>query len=512
MALFRSLLSRGVPQSPPATALCHGTSRVTFARCLSATKEIPGPKTLPVVGVLFSMLSDKDFDKNNIHLYFKKLFKIYGPIVKLKFPGKPTTVILNDPEDMKWIHHCTKDNPVRGGLEALKKARYLDDYFEKKGGITVEDGEEWWRVRRKVQVPVMKLGNISYYVTDMDRVTVNFLDRISKERNEEGELTSDLKDLLQKWSLETVCLISLNRHLGSLDPTLPIDSEQMKCSRAAIDFLRCTFECEEKFLWKIYPTKTFKTLQESLKILTEVCDRTLREFKEGIEERNTRDPDRSLNMIEQLLLDPDLSHKDVVTFMIDLLPGGTETMTNSSIVFLYLLAKHPHAQAKVQEEVDRVLGRDLSPITAKQINQLSYIRATLKESFRLLPPAIGTNRILQNDVKIRGYTLHKGWNCIMLSGVSGLDESQFPRPQDFVPERWLRHQPLGQIHPFASLPFSQGTRMCIGRRIFEQNMYILIARTLQRYNLEWRGEDLRREHSIVFNAVGPFSFAFTERH
>ncbi|ROT78541.1 hypothetical protein C7M84_002746 [Penaeus vannamei] len=461
MALFRSLLSRGVPQSPPAAALCHGTSRVTFARCLSATKEIPGPKTLPVVGVLFSMLSDKDFDKNNIHLYFKKLFKIYGPIVKLKFPGKPTTVILNDPEDMKWIHHCTKDNPVRGGLEALKKARYLDDYFEKKGGITVE---------------------------------------ISKERNEEGELTSDLKDLLQKWSLETVCLISLNRHLGSLDPTLPIDSEQMKCSRAAIDFLRCTFECEEKFLWKIYPTKTFKTLQESLKILTEVCDRTLREFKEGIEERNTRDPDRSLNMIEQLLLDPDLSHKDVVTFMIDLLPGGTETMTNSSIVFLYLLAKHPHAQAKVQEEVDRVLGRDLSPITAKQINQLSYIRATLKESFRLLPPAIGTNRILQNDVKIRGYTLHKGWNCIMLSGVSGLDESQFPRPQDFVPERWLRHQPLGQIHPFASLPFSQGTRMCIGRRIFEQNMYILIARTLQRYNLEWRGEDLRREHSIVFNA------------
>lgn len=57
-----------------------------------------------------------------------------------------------------------------------------------------------------------------------------------------------------------------------------------------------------------------------------VCDRTLREFKEGIEERNTRDPDRSLNMIEQLLLDPDLSHKDVVTFMIDLLPGGTETV------------------------------------------------------------------------------------------------------------------------------------------------------------------------------------------
>ncbi|XP_037805190.1 probable cytochrome P450 4d14 [Penaeus monodon] len=72
--------------------------------------------------------------------------------------------------------------------------------------------------------------------------------------------------------------------------------------------------------------------------------------------------------------------------MIDLLPGGSETTTSTLIVLLYLLAKYPQVQAKVQEEVDRVLGRDSSPITAKQVNQLSYIRATMKESFRLLPP------------------------------------------------------------------------------------------------------------------------------
>ncbi|XP_037804790.1 uncharacterized protein LOC119599104 [Penaeus monodon] len=145
--LFRSLIFRVVPQSHSAIALSHGTFHITSTRCLSSAKEIPGPKALPIAGVLLSVLSDKDFDKNNIHLYFKKLFKIYGPVVKLKFPGKPTMVILNDPEDMKWIYHCTKDSPVREGLQALKKARYLDEYFEKKGGIVVEDGEEWWRVR-----------------------------------------------------------------------------------------------------------------------------------------------------------------------------------------------------------------------------------------------------------------------------------------------------------------------------------------------------------------------------
>ncbi|XP_037805189.1 cytochrome P450 302a1, mitochondrial-like [Penaeus monodon] len=100
----------------------------------------------------------------------------------------------------------------------------------------------------------------------------------------------------------------------------------------------------------------------------------------------------------------------------------------------------------------------------------------------------------------------------MVGAVSALDESQFAQPQDFVPDRWLQHRPLGQIHPYASLPFSHGTRMCIGIRIMEQILSIFIARTLQHYNLEWRGEDLRRKHTQVFQPVGPFSLAFTERN
>ncbi|XP_063602998.1 cytochrome P450 302a1, mitochondrial-like isoform X2 [Penaeus indicus] len=478
MALFRSLVFRAVPQSHSAAALSRGTLRLPSARCLSSAKEIPGPKALPIAGVLFSVLSDKDFDKNNIHLYFKKLFKIYGPIVKLKFPGKPTMVILSDPEDMKWIHHYTKDNPVRLGLEALHKARYLDEYFEKKGGITVEDGEEWWRVRKRVGPPVMKLANIRQYVPGMDGVAVDTLDR----------------------------------RLGSLDPNFTQDAEQMKCYTAALELLRCIFECEENLMWKIYPTKTFKTLQKSLKTLTEVCDRTLWEFKEEMKERNKRDPNHSPSLMEQLLLDSELSHKDIVTFMIDLLPGGTETTTSASLVLFYLLAKYPEIQAKAQEEVDRVLGRDLTPITPEQLNQLSYIRATLKESLRLLPPAIGTVRVLQNDIRIRGYTLQKGWCCLMTSAISGLDESQFAQSQDFVPDRWLQHRPLGQMHPYASLPFSHGKRMCIGIRISEQILSILIARTLQQFNLAWRGGDLRRKHTQVFEPVGPFPLTFTERN
>ena len=58
----------------------------------------------------------------------------------------------------------------------------------------------------------------------------------------------------------------------------------------------------------------------------------------------------------------------------------------------------------------------------------------------------------------------------------GRDEKIFARPLEFIPERWGKDRPLGQIHPFAWLPFNFGRRMCIGRRIAEQEMYCFLAR------------------------------------
>ena len=64
-----------------------------------------------------------------------------------------------------------------------------------------------------------------------------------------------------------------------------------------------------------------------------------------------------------------------------------------------------------------------------------------------------------------------GFNMLM-----GIDEKYFKRPNEFIPERWNRDRPLGDIHPYASLPFSTGTRMCIGKRIAEQEIYSFLIR------------------------------------
>jgi len=62
----------------------------------------------------------------------------------------------------------------------------------------------------------------------------------------------------------------------------------------------------------------------------------------------------------------------------------------------------------------------------------------------------------------------------------------FPRPSEFLPERWLKKSadaapeecPIHQdkIHPFASLPFSFGRRTCLGKRFAYLELHIMLSK------------------------------------
>jgi cytochrome P450 len=70
---------------------------------------------------------------------------------------------------------------------------------------------------------------------------------------------------------------------------------------------------------------------------------------------------------------------------------------------------------------------------------------------------------------------------LMSAYTSGRDERYFRNAQDFIPERWNRHGPSNGMvmDPFASLPFGHGRRGCIGRRLAESQMYILLYKVRQ---------------------------------
>ncbi|RXG58228.1 cytochrome P450 monooxygenase dtxS2 [Armadillidium vulgare] len=84
--------------------------------------------------------------------------------------------------------------------------------------------------------------------------------------------------------------------------------------------------------------------------------------------------------------------------------------------------------------------------------------------------------------------------------------------KNFIPERWMRDRPLGPIHPYSALPFSHGTRMCIGRRIAEQEMYTFLARVMHRFNIDYKYKDIGVVTRLVAMPSEPLQFEFTERN
>jgi cytochrome P450 len=65
-------------------------------------------------------------------------------------------------------------------------------------------------------------------------------------------------------------------------------------------------------------------------------------------------------------------------------------------------------------------------------------------------------------------------------------ERYFKNALEFTPKRWIDNK--DEIHKFSALPFGHGPRMCIGRRLAEQNIYLIVMKILQNYKIEYLGE------------------------
>jgi cytochrome P450 len=50
------------------------------------------------------------------------------------------------------------------------------------------------------------------------------------------------------------------------------------------------------------------------------------------------------------------------------------------------------------------------------------------------------------------------------------------------------HPEYQSLHPYLSLPFGFGPRMCIGRRVAEQSLLILMTKLVGRFEIDWAAD------------------------
>lgn len=111
--------------------------------------------------------------------------------------------------------------------------------------------------------------------------------------------------------------------------------------------------------------------------------------------------------------------------------------------------------------------------------QRQQFQCQLNLCYRVYSTVIGNGRTLQEDTVICGYNIPKGIQVVFPTIVTGTMEQYCKNADTFRPARWLKSSQGGTdeyIHPFASLPYGYGARMCLGRRFADLEMQILLVK------------------------------------
>jgi len=210
-------------------------------------------------------------------------------------------------------------------------------------------------------------------------------------------------------------------------------------------------------------------------------------------------PNNKADLVDAMLNQKDpktgkgMPEENIVANMITFLIAGHETTSGLLSFLTVLLCQNPRAMAKLQQEVDQVLGDDA--IRVEHVNKMPYLTACLRETLRLWPTAVGF-QVTPNSTEDADFPMFIGKERYIVNKGDILG-CQLPRCQrdpalygedaeEFKPERML-DESFNKLPPNAWKPFGNGARACIGRAFAWQESHIVMALIVQNFSI--RAED-----------------------
>ncbi|XP_052028282.1 cytochrome P450 2C37-like isoform X2 [Apodemus sylvaticus] len=429
----------------------------------------PGPTPLPIIGNLLQI------DVKDIHKSLTNLSKVYGPVYTLYLGRKPT-VVLHGYEAVKeaLVDHG-EIFAGRGSFPVLERAT-------KGMGIVFSSGNIWKDTKRFSLMTLRNLG--------MGKRSIE--DRVQEEAR---------------------CLVEeLRKTNGSpCDPTFILGCAPCNVISSIVfqgrfdykdqDFLNLIEKIDEMTNVLSDPwlqvCNTFPVLLDYcpgghnlfFKHYTFIKNYILEKIKEHDESLDVTMPRDFIDyfLIKERQKDCNQPLKNMLEHMAitmtDLFTAGTETTSTTLRYALLLLLKYPHVTAKVQEEIERVIGKHRSPCMQDR-SHMPYTDAVIHEVQRfinLTPTALPHE--VTCDIKFRNYFIPKGTSVIPSLSSVLYDSKEFPNPEKFDPGHFLNEN--GNFKKSnCFMPFSAGKRMCAGEGLARMELFLFLTSILQNFNLK----------------------------
>ncbi|XP_066267323.1 probable cytochrome P450 49a1 [Branchiostoma lanceolatum] len=504
----RSLSALKTTYRPQSTRAAESAAHEAAARPFD---EIPGPKGLPLIGTAWDYTPFGQFPlKTNLRGSFRERTKTYGSIYREKI-GPMDLVVISDPKEIGKVFRNEGRYPERLPLMSVKIYRELKKLPL---GVAILNGEEWQRVRSSVQKEIMRPKTVGAYASLQDDVSRDLVDviRALTEKEESGGQVHNFINYVYRWALESISVVVLDKRLGclTLDDLEPGSDAQLMID-GVNNFFRnlVKLELSGVGLYKYISTPTWRKFEKAMDQWHFVAAKLLKEklVKSAAEEGTPTESDT--DFLQSLLSRNDVTFEEAMLMAVTLLAAGIDTTGNTLMFNLFCLAKNPEAQEKLYQEIMEVVPAG-QPVDDKMLNKMRYLRAVVKETFRLFPTATSNVRKLDRDVVLSGYVVPAKTTILMAHDVISSLPEYYPEPEVFKPERWLRDDESSGVQPFTLLPFGYGPRMCIGRRFAEQELHLGLIRIVQNFHVGWSGEDMKQVNRMI-QAPDRDNFVFRKR-
>jgi cytochrome P450 len=141
--------------------------------------------------------------------------------------------------------------------------------------------------------------------------------------------------------------------------------------------------------------------------------------------------------------------------------------------------------------LDEVLGKDVTkPITYKDLEELQYCEAVIKEVYRNIPVVFVNGRMSVEDGSVGGYNWPKGTIFQLFYTAVMKRKDYWTDPEKFDPDRFYKVEESDKyllekqkIKSSFSM-FGGGIRMCPGRKLAMIELKFLLASIYRKYDVE----------------------------
>ncbi|KAM9724550.1 cytochrome P450 11C1 [Menidia menidia] len=442
-----------------------------------------------------------------LHKHMERTFHALGPIYREKV-GTLSSVNILMPADVSELFKSEGLHPRRMTLQPWATHREIRKHSK---GVFLKNGEEWRTDRLQLNKEVMMSAAIKRFLPLLDEVAKDFCGMLQTRVETEGRgeagrrtLTMDPSPDLFRFALEASCHVIYGERIGLFSSSPSLESQ--------------------KFIWAVERmlTTTPPLLYLPPRLLLRIgaplwtqhataWDHIFSHAEARIQkayQRLTSSPgpkavaagDQYTGVLGQLMEKGKLSSDVIKANVTELMAGGVDTTAVPLQFALFELGRNPEVQEQVRQQV-RMSWAQSGGDPQKALQGAPLLKGTMKEVLRLYPVGITVQRYPVKDIVLQNYHIPAGTMVQACLYPMGRNAQVFEEPLRFDPGRWSSSREDGRREEgtgFRSLAFGFGARQCVGRRIAENEIQLLLMHILLSFHLSVpSSEDLRTTVTLI---------------